>query len=175
MLNVLINNQGTGGVPAVSFEPSAASTGASLIMTDVAITTTVGPGVDIKSVSGVPVSAILNRVTITDTQAAVQAEDGATVTIANSNLSNNPGRGVNALSTTLPVLVNVLHTTIANNTNFGVVANSNATVKLSDVSVFSNAAGLKVQGTGVILSFKNNSLGPDAGNSGLPTTTVVQQ
>jgi hypothetical protein len=175
MLNVLINNQGTGGVPAVSFEPSAASTGASLIMTDVAITTAIGPGVDIKPVSGVPVSAILNRVTITDTQAAVQAEDGATVTIANSNLSNNIGRGVNATSTTLPVLVNVLHTTIANNTNFGVFANSNATVKLSDASIVSNAGGIKAQGTGVVLSFKNNTLGPDAGNMGLPTTTVVQQ
>ena len=48
MLNMLINNQGTGGVPAVSFEPSAASVGASLIMTDVYITTAIGAGVDIK-------------------------------------------------------------------------------------------------------------------------------
>ncbi|MEO9131882.1 MAG: right-handed parallel beta-helix repeat-containing protein [Sphingomonas sp.] len=173
MQNVLINNQGTGGVPAVSFEPI--TSGASLFMTDVFITTAIGPGVGIKSGAGVPVTAMLNRVTISDTMTAVQAQDGATVTIANSNLSNNAGRGVNALVTTLPVTVNVLHTTIANNGNFGVAANSGATVKLSDVSIISNAGGIKAQGTAVVLSFKNNTLGPDAGNIGLPTATVVQQ
>jgi hypothetical protein len=71
-------------------------------------------------------------------------------------------------------VVNILHTTIASNANYGVAAGSGTTVKLSDVSIFNNTAGgIKAQGT--VLSFKNNSLGPDAGNSGLPTTTVVQQ
>ena len=176
MQNVSINNQGTGGVPAVSFEPSAASIGALLMMTDVDIITAQGPGVDIKPNSNVAVTAVLNRVTISDTQAGVQAEDGSTVTISNSNISGNTGRGVSALSNsgTVAALVNILHTTIASNANFGVAAGSNTTVKLSDVSIFNNTAGgIKAQGT--VLSFKNNSLGPDAGNNGLPTTTVVQQ
>jgi len=176
MQNVSINNQGTGGVPAVSFEPSAASVGALLMMTDVDIITSQGPGVDIRPNSNVAVTAVLNRVTISDTQAGVQAEDGSTVTISNSNISGNTGRGVSALSNsgTVAALVNILHTTIASNANFGVAAGSNTTVKLSDVSIFNNTAGgIKAQGT--VLSFKNNSLGPDAGNSGLPTTTVVQQ
>ncbi len=176
MQNVSINNQGTGGVPAVSFEPSAASVGALLMMTDVDIITAQGPGIDIKPNSNVAVTAVLNRVTVSDTQAGVQAEDGSTVTISNSNISGNAGRGVSALSNsgTVAAVVNILHTTIASNANFGVAAGSNTTVKLSDVSIFNNTAGgIKAQGT--VLSFKNNSLGPDAGNSGLPTTTVVQQ
>ena len=176
MLNVLINNQGTGGVPAVSFEPSAASVGASLFMTDVFITTAIGAGIDIKPAGNVAVTAVLNRVTVSDTQAGVQAEDGSVVTISNSNISGNAGRGVFAVSNsgTVPALINILHTTIASNVNFGVTAGLGTTIKLSDVSIFNNTAGgIKAQGT--VLSFKNNSLGPDAGNSGLPTTTVVQQ
>ena len=176
MQNVSINNQGTGGVPAVSFEPTAASVGAVLAMTDVDIITAQGPGVDIKPAGNVAVSAILNHVTIADTQAGVQAEDGSIVTISNSNISGNSGRGVFALSNsgTVAAVVNILHTTVSNNVNFGVTASTGSTVKLSDVSIFNNTAGgIKAQGT--VLSFKNNSLGPDAGNTGLPTTTVVQQ
>jgi len=175
MLNVLINNQGTGGLPAVSFEPTAASVGASLIMTDVAITNTQGPGIDIKPAGNVAVSAVLNRVTVSDTQAGVQAQDGSTVTISNSNISGNAGRGVNAISNsgTVAATVNILHTTIASNANFGVAAGANTIVRLSDVSIFNNIGGIKAQGT--VLSFKNNSLGPDAGNNGLPNMTVVQQ
>jgi len=176
MQNVNISNQGTGGVPAVSFEPSAASVGAMLFMTDVNINTAIGPGLDIKPASNVAVTASLNRVTIADTQNGVLAEDGATATISNSNISGNVGRGVSAVSNsgTVAAVVNILHTTIASNGNFGVAAGTGTTVRLSDASIFNNVAGgIKPQGT--VLSFKNNSLGPDAGNSGLPTVTVVQQ
>jgi hypothetical protein len=176
MQNVNISNQGTGGVPAVSFEPSAASIGAMLFMTDVHINTAIGPGVDIKPAGNVAVTAVLNRVTIADAQLGILAEDGATATVSNSNISGNIGRGVYALSNTgtVPVVVNILHTTIASNGNFGVAAGTGTTIRLSDASIFSNVVG-GIKALGTVLSFKNNSLGPDAGNMGLPTVTVVQQ
>ncbi|MDB5711818.1 MAG: putative outer membrane protein [Sphingomonas bacterium] len=176
MQNVNISNQGTGGVPAVSFEPSAASVGALLLMTDVHIKSVSGPGVDIKPNGNVSVSAVLDHVTISDSQPGVTAEDGATVTIANSNISGNTGRGVYAVSNsgTVTAVVNILHTTIASNGNFGVAAAAGTTIRLSDVSIFNNALG-GIKAVGTVLSFKNNNLGPDAGNSGLPNATVVLQ
>jgi hypothetical protein len=175
MQNVSINNQGTGSVPAVSFEPSATSTGAFLVMTDVDIGNTIGIGVDIKPAGNIPVNAVLNRVTITDTFTGVQAEDGATVTISNSNISANSGRGVYALSNTgtVAAVVNILHTTVSSNVNFGIAGSVGATIRLSDASIFNNGAGGIKAGGGTVLSFTNNALGPDAGNNGLPTTSVV--
>lgn len=174
MQNVLINNQGTGAVPAVSFEPSAASVGAQLIMKDVFISNVVGNGVGIKSVNGVAVSAMLDNVTITDAVVGLQVEDGGTATAVNSNFSNNTTGGVAAVSTTLPVTINLDHVVAASNPT-GINAGTNTTIRLSNVSVYANNRGLKASGTGVLLSFKNNTLGPDAGNPGLPTATVTQQ
>lgn len=174
MQNVLINNQGTGGVGAVSFEPSAASAGAKLIMTDVTISNTLGNGVDIIPVGAVAVSAILNHVTITETQIGLQVFDSATATVTNSNISYNAARGVLAASAGGPTVVNLDRVTVAGNANGGIVATPNSTVRISNVSVYANSVGLKATGTGAIVSFGNNTVGPDAGNAGLPTMTVAQ-
>ncbi|MDB5703078.1 MAG: putative outer membrane protein [Sphingomonas bacterium] len=184
MLNVSISNQGTGSVPAVSFEPVAGSTGARLVMRDVDITTTAATGISIKSVSGVPVSAVLDHVIVTDALIGLQAEDGATATIVNSNFSHNNGKGITAVSTALatPTTVNIDGVTVASNVNVGIAASANSTIRLSNSGVYNNAAGgLKAAPAagalpaGVIQSFTNNRLGPDAGNTGLPTSSVLQK
>jgi len=177
MQNVLINNQGTGGVPAVSFEPSAASVGAKLVMKDVFISNTLGNGVQFTSAGAVAIGGILDNVTITDTNMAVEVNDGATVTIVNSNLSYNYGRGVeaNSINGVVGETVNIDGVTIAGNLNVGVVALAGATVRVSNSGIYGNSQGLKTNNGGTIQSFTNNRLGPDAGNIGLPTTSVLQK
>jgi hypothetical protein len=177
MQNVLINNQGTGGVPAVSFEPSAASVGAKLVMKDVFISNTLGNGVQFTSVGGVAIGGILDNVTISDTNMALEVNDGATVTVINSNLSYNYGRGVeaNSVGGTIGETLNLDGVTIAGNLNVGVAALVGATVRISNSGIYGNSQGLKTNGGGTIQSFTNNRLGPDAGNIGLPTTSVVQK
>ena len=174
MQNVLINNQGTGGVGAVSFEPSAASVGAKLVMSDVTISNTLGNGVDIIPNGGVAVGAVLDHVTITDTQTGLQVLDSGTATVTNSNISYNAARGVLVGSASGPTVVNLDRSTIAGNANGGIVATPNTTVRISNVSVYANSVGMKATGTAAIISFGNNTIGPDAGNAGLPTSTVPQ-
>ena len=177
MQNVMINNQGTGGVPAVSFEPSAASVGAKLMMKDVYISNTLGNGVQLTSATGVAIGALLDNVTITDTNMALEVNDGATATVINSNFSYNYGRGVeaNSVGGTIGETVNLDGVTIAGNTNVGVAALVGATIRVSNSGIYANSQGLKTNGGGTIQSFTNNRLGPDAGNIGLPTTSVLQK
>ena len=177
MQNVVINNQGTGGVPAVSFEPSAPSVGAKLVMKNVFISNTLGNGVQLTSVGGVAIGGILDNVTITDANVALEVNDGATVTAINSNFSYNYGRGVeaNSVGGTIGETVNLDGVTIAGNSNVGVAALVGATIRISNSGIYGNSQGLKTNGGGTIQSFTNNRLGPDAGNVGLPTTSVIQK
>jgi hypothetical protein len=176
MQNVVINNQGTGGVPAVSFEPSAASVGAKLVMKDVFISNVLGNGVQLTSNSGVAVSAVLDNLTVSDANVGLEVNDGATVTVINSNLSYNYGRGIeaNSVGGTIGETVNVDGVTIAGNTNTGIAALTMATVRVSNSGIYANGQGMKASG-GTIQSFTNNRLGPDAGNPGLPTSSVTQK
>ena len=177
MQNVLINNQGTGNVPAVSFEPSAASVGAKLVMKDVFISNTIGNGIQFTSVGGVAIGGMLDNVTVSDANMGLEVNDGATVTVVNSNFSYNVGRGVeaNSIGGTIGETVNLDGVTIAGNLNVGVAALVGATIRISNSGIYGNSQGLKTNGGGTIQSFTNNRLGPDAGNIGLPTTSVVQK
>ena len=178
--NVNINNQGTGGAPAGSFEPSAASVGAKLVMSNVNISNTasadptLGNAVQLQSVGGVAITGVLDHVTITDSAFALDAEDGATVTVTNSNLSNS-FRGVHANSTSVTgAVVNLDGVTIANNSNFGIASVGTAKVRIANTALYNNAGGLKIAPTASISSFGNNRIGTNAGNGGAnPAPTPV--
>ncbi len=177
--NVNISYQGTGDVPAVSFEPSAASVGATLVMSNVNITNVVssvgfgGSGVALKSVGGVAVTGLLDHVIITDTNYALEAEDGATVTVTNSNLSNS-FRGVHAGSVSAATVVNLDGVTIANNSNFGIASVGAAKVRMANTALYNNAGGLKVAPAASVQSFGNNRIGANGGNSGAnPAPTPI--
>ena len=73
-----------------------------------------------------------------------------------------------------PTVVNLDRVTIAGNNNGGIVATPSTTVRISNVSAYANSVGLKATGNAAIISFGNNTIGPDAGNAGLPTATVAQ-
>jgi hypothetical protein len=172
--NVSISNQGTGSAPAVSFEPQAGSVGATLHMTDVDIINTIGNGVSVKSVGGVAVSAFLNHVTVSGTAVGVFIDQGGTATITNSNLSNN-GRGVWTFASGGASTANLDSVTIAGSIDTAAFATNGTTIRLSNVNLFNNPFGIKTTGTGAVVSFGNNRLGPDAASAGLPTATVLQK
>ena len=116
--------------------------------------------------SGVTVAGVLDHVTITDSVYAVDAEDGATVTVTNSNLSNS-SRGVQANSVSaVGAVVNLDGVTIANNSTFGIVAAGISTVRLANSALYNNFNGMKVAPTGSVQSFGNNRIGTNAGNTG---------
>ena len=101
---------------------------------------------------------------------ALQVEDSSSVVVTNSTLSNNTSRGLFATASAGgPISVSLDSVTVANNGNYGIVA-ANATVRLSNVGLYSNANGMKVSGTGSLLSFGNNRIGSNAGNAGINAT-----
>jgi hypothetical protein len=168
--NVSISNQGTGSVPAISFEPQAGSVGATLHMTDVDIINVIHIGVSVKSVNGVAVAAFLNNVTVSQAAIAVKVEAGGVATIANSNLSNN-GRGVWTASGAATASLDTV--TIAGSLDAGVFATNGTTIRLSNVGLYDNLFGIKTTGVATVQSFGNNRLGPDTASPGLPTSTVT--
>jgi len=175
MDDVSILNQGLGGVAALSFEPNTANS--VLNATDLKIVTAIGNGIEIIPVSGYPAGVVLDHVKVTDTSQGLHVEDGALVTVTNSNFSYN-FRGVFAGSNGGPVNVNLSHVTVAGNQNFGIIATSpNTIVRLNDVDLTFNTNGMKSVNDAVIFSFQNNRLGGDAGNSGTNSTPTprVQQ
>ena len=162
--DVSIMNQGLGSVAALSFEPNTPSS--VLNATNLKIITSLGNGIEIIPAGGLPAGVVLDHVKVTDTSQALHAEDGAGVTVTNSNLSYN-FRGVFAGSNGGPVNVNLSHVTIAGNQNFGIISTSpNAIVRLNDVDLSLNGNGIKATNNAVIYSFVTNRLGSDAGNSG---------
>ncbi len=164
MDDVTIMNQGLGSVAALSFEPNTPNS--VLNATDLKIITSIGDGIQIIPAGGLPAGAVLDHVKITDTVQALNVEDGAGVTVTNSNLSYN-FRGLLAGSIGGPVNVNLSHVTIAGNQNYGIVATSpNTIVRLNDVDLTLNGNGMKAMNDAVIYSFQDNRLGSDAGNSG---------
>ena len=168
MDDVSILNQGQGSVAALSFEPNTPNS--VLNATDLKIVTSIGDGIDVIPVGGQTSGVVLDHVKVTDTNQALHVEDGAAVSVTNSNFSYN-FRGVFAGSNGGPVNVNLSHVTIAGNQNFGIISTSpNSIVRLNDVDLNFNGNGMKSMNDGVIFSYQDNRLGTDAGNSGINAT-----
>jgi hypothetical protein len=122
--------------------------------------------VQLQSVGGVAVTGLLDHVTITDSAFAVDAEEGATVTVSNSTLSNSY-RGVHANATSAHgAVVNLVGVTIANNANFGIASVGTALVRMANTSLVNNVSGMKLAPTAAIQSFGNNLIGANGGNGG---------
>lgn len=168
MDDVSLLNQGLGSVAALSFEPNTPSS--VLEATDLKIINSIGDGIQIIPTGGLPAGVVLDHVKVTDTVQALHVEDGALVTVTNSNLSYN-FRGVFAGSNGGPVNVYLSHTTVAGSQNFGIIATGpNTIARLNDVDLNFNGNGMKSVNNAVIYSFQNNRLGSDAGNFGTNAT-----
>ncbi|HXC56128.1 MAG TPA: right-handed parallel beta-helix repeat-containing protein [Rhizomicrobium sp.] len=168
---------GFGGIastgPGIDFEPSVA--GSALIAHDIDIRYNLGPGIFAAPVGGVAASAVIDGASSIGNSIGLQVKDGATVTVLNSNISANSGKGVVVLSTTATATANLFNTVVASNTVAGVqTSGTNAKVTLSQSGIYNNGVGISAA-TGSVVSFTNNAFGPNAGNAGAATSTVAPQ
>jgi hypothetical protein len=171
--NVTISGVGAGGESAIDY--LSPTNGGKLQMTKVDIRDVTGNGITIAPSNGTAINVLLDQVTVTNAAIGLQAQDGAVVNAVNSVFSNN-SRGVSTVSVSGGyATINLDGVYVTGNVNFGIAAGNNTSVRMSNVGVYGNGGGLKVTGNGLIVSFTNNRLGPDAGTTGLPSLSVNEK
>jgi hypothetical protein len=167
----------------IDVEPTSPTTNLNLSVLDTNIRNNIGAnsnGIFIKPAAGVTVNAVLDHVQLEGNTGAsgggLRVEDRGKVTVRDSVISNNTGQnGVTCVGTSAAATVNLDGTVISGNGNGILSANSLATVRITNTSVFDNTGqGLLSAGSGAIVSFKTNNIN---GNSpdGVPTTSPGQQ
>ena len=117
------------------------------------------------------VAATLDNVRTVSNRYGVRVEDGARAVVRNSEASGNNTNGYIAVGAAAFL---TLENSVANdNINNGVLANTGAVVRISNVVVTGNGTGLNSSG-GSIVSFGNNRIAGN-GTDGAPSSTVGQQ
>jgi hypothetical protein len=101
-------------------------------------------------------------------------ENNVRATLFNSVASNNSLNGFDCFPGAQNSEVNLESCVSSNNKQWGIVAFSNGTFRLSNVTVVNNSQiGLNPQGTGAILTYSNNKIQGN-GSNGAPTGTAPQ-
>ncbi|HKB70053.1 MAG TPA: right-handed parallel beta-helix repeat-containing protein [Thermoanaerobaculia bacterium] len=174
--NFVGNGSYTGA--AVDASPGSPTTNLKLSIKDTVIRDNRGSStyaVLIGPSTGTTVNAVLDHVKIEDNYVGLRVEDGGTVTVRDSSISNNLGRGVVAASVADPAVLNLVSTSVSGNL-YGVVSRGTLSqVRISHASVFDNDnVGLYEFLGGKIVSFGNNQVIGN-GTDGAPTSKVAQQ
>jgi hypothetical protein len=111
---------------------------------------------------------VIENTNINNNTFGIRAFDYSTVTVRNSVVTQNLWAGIRSeaqASPLGPVTVFVEHSQVSHNSGNGVLAaGSTATMRLSDVTITDNGAGIVYINGGIVYSFGNNSV------SGNPTT-----
>jgi hypothetical protein len=165
------------GTLAVSAAPSAGTL--NLKIQETTANNNAG-GVLIKPTGGAVVNGSIERAHIDANVAGGVKVDGtgggtSNVAITDSSLSLNGANGLNAVSGTSNVNVDLTRVVLANNGQSGVVSNNSSggtsTVTVGSSILSYNAVGAwSIVGTGVLLSFKNNQVtGPTGSVPGMAT------
>lgn len=94
------------------------------------------------------------------------------VLVNNSSIRNNAGAGINGVPTGTAEIAVTNSFFTGNGT--AVVANANATIRLSGNSIMHNTVGLSYAKQGKIISFKDNAIDAN-GTNGTPTSTAILQ
>ncbi|MBC7899948.1 MAG: right-handed parallel beta-helix repeat-containing protein [Saprospiraceae bacterium] len=94
------------------------------------------------------------------------------VLVNNSSIRNNAVAGINGVPTGTAEIA-VTNSFFAGN-GTAIVANANATIRISGNSIMHNTVGLSYAKPGKIISFKDNAIDAN-GTSGAPTSVVVLQ
>jgi hypothetical protein len=161
--NCQINNFNTEGI---DFEPT--NTGAELFVTNTTIrdngnfSLNTGGGVLIKPSGGASANATLTDVHIQGNLVGLLVQDGAAVTMKDSEAAGNKFAGLNVTTTGTAGNLFLNQVVAANNGSSGVTTTGGlSTIRLSEATITGNATGANVS-TGVIASFGNNYI---AGNT----------
>jgi hypothetical protein len=130
------------------------------------------------------VSGILDRVRIENNTGdglevfgSANASAGApNITISDTVVANNGGKGIYALSSNfsaLPAVVMVRNSTIVNNGGGGlVVEGSGTTLRVTRSTITRNATGFAAVSSGTLLSYGDNNVDGNT-NDGTPTNTIA--
>jgi hypothetical protein len=135
-----------------------------------------GGGITIKPTGGATVNASLESVHLDANGGGLKVDGtgGGTsqVAVSDSSISLSGANGINAVSGTSNVTVDVKDSVIANNTQSGIVSNNSSggtsTVTVGSSILSNNVVGaFSIVGTGTLLSYKNNQVtGPTGSTPG---------
>lgn len=161
------------GINGIAFVPQGTAT-SNLIVRNSIITRNNGgnAGIWIQPGSGGKAVAVIENVNLNNNTYGVRAFDNSMVTIRNSVATENVWAGVRS-ETTAGGAVSVLveHSQVSHNGGSGVVASgANAVLRISDVSIFKNAAGVVYVSGGIVYSYGNNVIAENTSTS--PPTLI---
>jgi hypothetical protein len=153
---------------SILFQPSGTATSNLVVRNSTVSGNPTSPGILIQPQSTGRALAVIENVNVSNNYFGIRALDYATVTVRNSVITESIWAGIRSEAQASPpglVTVFVEHTQVSHNGGNGVLAaGSTATMRLSDVTITDNAAGIAYVSGGIVYSFGNNSV---AGN---PTT-----
>jgi hypothetical protein len=130
-----------------------------------------GGGIFIKPVEPAVVNAAIDDTYLDRNRFGLRTESGTIVVVNRSSATNSNTNGFHAAAGTGTVSLTLEGCVSSSNNSFGVLANGNSTIQMSNTHVVGNGTGL---GGAAIVSFGNNRI---LGNNtnGAPTSTVGQQ
>jgi hypothetical protein len=152
--NCTINNFAAHGVDYEPNGPSQLAIKHSTIRNNVAGGATKG-GILIKPAAGGFALASIDGVQLERNGFGLQVGDNSKVVIRDSSINGSSSDGINVTTTSIPSTVNVVSTTISNNTTGITTSGTNSVVNVNGVTIAGNTTGLS-HPTGQIISHSSN-------------------
>jgi hypothetical protein len=160
-----------GGANGINFSPQGTAT-SHLVVRNSIVTKNIAGGVNsntagilIQPQSTAQAIVVIENVNVNNNAHGIRAFDNSNVTVRNSVSTENLGAGIRIdqlASPAVPVSVFVEHSQVSHNHSGVVAVGPTAIVRISDVSITDNGAGVNYASGGTVCSFANNSI---AGNT----------
>ena len=150
------------------------STGAQVFIDDTTSQDNLGNGLNIAGSAGEVHVNISNSHFSNNAMNGVNASDSSRVSVRSSDATGNSATGFQVIATSNSATMNIADSVAANNLVAGVGAGGGgaaATIRATNVSLFSNVAEFQTGANGAIQSFGNNS----NSGGGAPTSTIAPQ
>ena len=155
----------------VDFNPSGAS---SLFMNNVSIKNTAN-AVWLHPGAAGSATASLNRVSMDGNGGGMRLDDGSIAVVRDSQATGNDTHGFAALSVSRRADLSLENSVASNNLGTGLFASgAQGVVRMSNVMVTRNNAGIQATGGGAIVSFGNNRVNSNNANNGPASSTPGQ-
>lgn len=171
--NTNIYNFSQGGI---EIAPTATTGTVDLVVANSTISNNGAPAILSAPTGTLVVFGTLDNVRLPYNTRGLQANDGSSFSVKNSNLSNNTAYGIAAVGSTRATSVNVDNAMITSNDTAGVrVVGANGMVRLSATDVTLNGVGLETSTGGTVASYGNNRMQGNAGGVGAAPSSIAQQ